>query len=539
MKTNQDTIATGQFKPSDKRGWTQKMASLYDFDLSAFKPNGHILFLLALSLVYVTPIILSDRYHIDDLGRSISGFTAWELVGRPLSNWILLLLNFQLPWSSANLPGQGLVDTGYLFQLLSALVLILVGYMYLLKLYDGRVDFFKTLTVFPLIASPFAIENFAYRFDSISMSLSIFCAMTAALHCKNRILDMCGGAALLACGLCLYQSSFNVFIAATTLLVFKELVSDRSGTKKLILHNIVKCGAAIALYLGVVLRWYPPKGGYADEHSELLSISVDSLDVVAQNLHRYYEIIFTDLGDFKLLYFGFAACIAMAFFDAVSRRHTLRQKVLIVFALMACIGSLTLSNVGILIFLKSPVFQARALIGYSIFLIFLMMCAEMSRKRLSVFAQTLLLIMTYKSLFVVYTYGAAARAQTIFDIQLATQIRSGLEASQFNPRQTLIISGIQPLSPTTQNSRKVHVIDYLVQRHIDNNWYWGYVFLYQQGLRFTPPAPQLNVNAIIREACSASPVHSAQSFNIYKYENSYVAAFEEGGCKSSYYKRSH
>ncbi|HCQ6946067.1 TPA: hypothetical protein OL694_004823, partial [Enterobacter hormaechei] len=55
--------------------------------------------ILLMSLIFFLPIILSSHYYVDDLGRSIYGYSKWSENGRPLADLLFLSLSFgpQLP----------------------------------------------------------------------------------------------------------------------------------------------------------------------------------------------------------------------------------------------------------------------------------------------------------------------------------------------------------------------------------------------------------------------------------------------------------
>lgn len=53
------------------------------------KEKKTFVILLILFMLYVTPIILADRYYNDDLGRILSGATGWDGDGRILTEWLM------------------------------------------------------------------------------------------------------------------------------------------------------------------------------------------------------------------------------------------------------------------------------------------------------------------------------------------------------------------------------------------------------------------------------------------------------------------
>ncbi len=59
--------------------------------------NKLFAFLMGMSLLYVLPVILADRPYIDDLGRSVLGYTWWGLNGRPLSDVVMIALSMGHP----------------------------------------------------------------------------------------------------------------------------------------------------------------------------------------------------------------------------------------------------------------------------------------------------------------------------------------------------------------------------------------------------------------------------------------------------------
>ncbi|HGG9135220.1 TPA: glucosyltransferase domain-containing protein, partial [Enterobacter hormaechei subsp. xiangfangensis] len=65
----------------------------FDFDKKLFS------MIIIMSLIYFIPVLLSSHYYVDDLGRSIYGYSKWSENGRPLADVLFLALSFgpQLP----------------------------------------------------------------------------------------------------------------------------------------------------------------------------------------------------------------------------------------------------------------------------------------------------------------------------------------------------------------------------------------------------------------------------------------------------------
>lgn len=89
------------------------MISTYFSDpFSSKRDRRFTITLLSLCIVYVMPIILANRYYIDDLGRSQWGYASWSANGRPLADFLMILLGFG---------GENIVDISPLTLIFSVL----------------------------------------------------------------------------------------------------------------------------------------------------------------------------------------------------------------------------------------------------------------------------------------------------------------------------------------------------------------------------------------------------------------------------------
>ena len=115
----------------------------------------YFVFLTALSILYVLPIILANRYYNDDLARSFSGATGWRGDGRPLTESLLLFL----------CGDKGcIIDIAPLPLIISVIIL-----SYSLILYaKENLGFFEwnyilLYALFLVLANPFMLANLSYR----------------------------------------------------------------------------------------------------------------------------------------------------------------------------------------------------------------------------------------------------------------------------------------------------------------------------------------------------------------------------------------
>ena len=154
--------------------------------ISLFKNQPRIFSCVLFSffiVLYVLPIILTGRLYIDDLGRTLYGYSGWGLNGRPLSDAIMQTMSL----------GGELLDLSPLNQILSVLLLCITLYYYTEKVFSG-INFSGLLILcFLFISNPFYIENLSYRFDSLTMALSmVLLILPYTISGRRYIIDLFG-----------------------------------------------------------------------------------------------------------------------------------------------------------------------------------------------------------------------------------------------------------------------------------------------------------------------------------------------------------
>ena len=133
-------------------------------------PQGFWL-LLVLGLAYALPIMLDGRYYLDDLSRAMTGLTLWETEGRPLASILSSLISFSWP----SFEGPALRDTSPIPQILGVVALAYGAALLARKLFPDGVGLTQALVVFPVIGSPFTLQNLSYKYDAFTMGLAAMC----------------------------------------------------------------------------------------------------------------------------------------------------------------------------------------------------------------------------------------------------------------------------------------------------------------------------------------------------------------------------
>ena len=121
-----------------------------------------ILIVIALSVLYVLPIILANTYYIDDMNRTVAGYN-WDHDGRFVSSKLMNVLSFQSEVVYSLYPYS---------QMISAVLLSLSGFIicYTIGIRNKTLLIIGSLL---LTTCPFLLEILSYRFDCLPISLSV------------------------------------------------------------------------------------------------------------------------------------------------------------------------------------------------------------------------------------------------------------------------------------------------------------------------------------------------------------------------------
>lgn len=497
-----------------------------DFEWHVFRRI--FLILLGLGLVYTMPLFFDDRYYLDDLGRSIHGYAEWELDGRPFASLVTALLNFKSPVFGQ----EHLFDISPLPQIMGLVALAMAATILCINLFGKSSDFYSALVVFPIIGSPFFLQNLSYKFDAFSMGLAMLTAIVAATHLKDRRLDIAFGSVLLFMTFGLYQAAVNVFIGVTALLLLAECWNEQALIYQRVGLNIFKLMIAFIAYQFIIVPLCIPTTGYTHDNSQTLPLNENGLGQLIVNFVYGTSVGLGFLAQAPFLLIPSILSIlifAVAFVTRDENAVAIRGLRVLIF--VVCLLGCIFAIYGMLSFLQIVVSRPRVFYGFAAFLVFVFYCfGRVVKDRLPA-AQNLLALPVLYLFVVSYGYAAAARAQTHYDFVLGEQIIQQLQSNGFTHDNVLILDGTQPKSPVLENSAQLQIIELLVQpTFVPGQWNWGYLFLEHLGLKFKKMPFQ--GEAAIKLLCQAAPLRETEYFNVYKSDATYVVAFADGACRS-------
>lgn len=475
--------------------------------------------LLLFFLVYSLPIILADRFYIDDLGRSLTGYTGWSTNGRPLAELIMKLINFGGPLNDLS-PLPLIIG-------LSALSYCLVKYSS--SLFGEHHSKSVVATSFVFICNPFLLESLSYKFDSLPMLLSAASIITAfSLKGKgfsNYILAI----TLLISSMCFYQATIASFVSLTIIeVILKKIKGDKNTTLiKVISSRVSQLIIAYALYSKAISPHFIT-GYYNVHHSEIIKINSEGFGQFITNAKAFINL----MGDYfssipSVLLFAYLIIFALSS-AVISIRSNESSKLNISFNFLLCLFSalalFCLSFIHLCI-LQSPVFSPRVLISFSPFIMFISIVIVMAanNKKTSLIILMPFLIFSYSYS---YSYGNAMKSQKQFEYFISENIVSKL--SFFDEIKTYSIIGVMPRSPASVMSADKHKLFYrLIPVYLRDNWMWGGVMLSHLGLN----AKQTDFTGKQHEICKYEILDKNVFFEIRKNNTLAYIIFKKDICK--------
>lgn len=474
-------------------------------------PNKTKLFtlLLGLSLLYLLPIIISDRPYIDDLGRSVLGYTWWGLNGRPLADIVMISLSM----------GSPILDLSPLPLLIGISVLCFTLTAYISKLIPNRPAAEKLLVSFCVIANPFLLECLSYKFDSLTMLLSIsvlFVPYTLAIRSSlNWIASI---TCVIAC-LSLYQASIGIFV----ILAFIECVFSANGTNGVIksaISRAIQLSLGYVAYSNIVLQAFSG-GDYVKNHSEFISLS--SPDDLIKNLMGVKELSQAYLSSLPtLIIFAYTALVIIGMACVVS---SLAKKKLVIGSIIALVMPFAaiLFSMFHIILLKNAVLSPRVLISSSALFLLYAMIISKGFSRLNR-AYLLLLPFVICSFSLAYAYGNSLKHQKTMDEQLSASL--AYDIYSLNKKFTSIsFIGTSPSAPQRDLAiKRMPLIKYLTPIYMRGDWVWGAKLLAYNGLNLTLNPIKGNI-----EACNV--VKRNSRYSIIESGDGVIVSFDPNICK--------
>lgn len=429
-----------------------------------------ILFIFGLLLFFYYKVLSTSYYYIDDIGRSLEGYSGWSRNGRPLADLFFYAISFGAP----------LPDISPLPQILGiallALGIYLTGRAYISRDENNILIF---LLCAPLALSPFYFENISYKYDAFPMSLSVLCAMlpfVVRINGAIKLLIACISSIIIS--LCLYQASLNIYVIYTMLYVLKNFKEgkDFDGFKAIGI-SISGLFLGYAIYSSLISPNFI-EGDYNLEHSQVSSFELNSLkDAVFGNFKMFYYVLSTSMSTVMLAIIFIIACLAVIGTfrlccqnsDSKGIVKLLRNTIILASPLLVLV-----MIAGPMLLLKSAVVSARVFVAFGAIVVFYNILASWMLGLRSKIIWALPLLYFFYMLGASFSYGNALDNQEKYDNEVIATIISDLNNNNLANAKHMSFIGMMPISPEGRLAiSKYPFFAHLIHPTINGRWSWG------------------------------------------------------------------
>ena len=479
---------------------------------------------LVISFFYILPIIISNRYQVDDVGRSLDGYTGWAKNGRPLADIISSILSFGTP----------LPDSSPLGLILGVVILCLCLSIYAKENFSTIDNKNGYLFLFLFVANPFFIENLSFKFDVLTMCLSaglIFLVYSL----PKKTIWYTFGIILTTSSLMLYQASIGLYpiLAIISLLHLGKHNKDIKGQfSELSIRVIVLFIAYLITHL--LTYKYVATHDYSKIHSEIIPFGKEGLEILRNNYLRSISIMnlyFRSTPQLVVFLYAILFYILYSlhiFKISKDLGRGLAKAVLVAFYMTLPVFVFSFSFLHIAL-LKLPVWNARVFISFGGFLLFVG-GITFSVTKSNIVRFVILTPIIYLSFLHMYAFGNASSAQGKNDDIVMSSLSYDIKHIR-NKKTELSIYGWMPRArPLEKTIERLPLVRSLVPMFLGTNNFWGGTKLrhYDINLKFTGLT-----DADYTIMCREKPLIISDSYSIFMNGEKIILSFSKPNCKNS------
>ncbi|KAA3579614.1 hypothetical protein D1174_02465 [Enterobacter cloacae] len=471
-------------------------------DLKKYKV--HFLLSLAIAICFSSLIIADGRYYIDDYGRSISGYAAWTMNGRPLAEMFMIALNFGMP----------LPDLFPIPQVIAVIAFAIAMTIFSYKTSKEHVYCAVIAAAF-IIASPTIISNLSYRYDSATMALSVLAATASALLWEEPCLKKAVISFLfLLATLCLYQPSSNIFVLLS---VYSYAISPdekKIAFIKLLIKGFIFVFANL-FYLLIIVP-LTISDDYNTSGSQIAGIG-EMIDIGARNFRSFYQILDDCFNSSSIWLISIIALISViSIIYSIYRDRSRRlYDVIHSIVLVSFMPFAAFMVVGSMIALKHPVVHPRVLVssGYVIAVIVGICINSNSALRNVASCVSAALLLYIIGLYA--SFSNTQKSQEIYESWIVQSIADDLASSK--DVKSLMIVGNPGYAPVSRISiEKYPIIKRTIRILINGSDPWGMYQFRHFGINIKYPSVETR-KEILESYCQSEKKHRpTYDFSIYR-----------------------
>lgn len=485
--------------------------------------------LVIITLIYVMPVLWSGRYYKDDLARTLYGVTGWNGDGRPLGQWLIVALT-------------GFRETIDDIAPISWLIAIMILSYGLIVYAQNHLDDIcgNVVCVIPLlfvVANPFAIENWSYRFDCIIMFTALSMVfLLYSLPKKSYVLHALLYFLVSLAVMSTYQAAIGMCIVLSALDIFL-CIKRQKEIKSAFIYNVISMlmiGFGGIVYKFTIAEHYIDKLGWQNQASELLHGTLkETLVTVYNNVMGALSFIYRFWLDMSPVYHAVhILVIALAWGLTVLTCYQYRlgkHKVIWlgmgVLLLPVAFGGTFLP----LIVLNSLLWDSKKLLSFGGFLFFVavVLVATVKTVKWRKVCLVCLCICLFQQCMYMAAYGNALKAQGEYDEYLVHSIAYDVEAISAEEEESLLsfVGSAPRPREVVRLCEKYRHFDPLILPYFTNDTWMGGAYVY----RYAKDSISIeNITAEEQEQMEVlEPVAKHGVYSCYKIGNKVIVKFEK------------
>ncbi len=415
------------------------------------KEKGFIISLL-LSTLFAYPIINSGVYYIDDLARSQTGFLGWKSLGRPLADYIFYFFSFKSRQS---------VDVSPLPQLISILLMALTINFASDKLFKFR-SISSVIGSSLIFLNPLFLHNLVYRYDSLSMVLSISSCIFASLTSfNNKKIDFIIKSVLIFSSLCLYQVSAVCFIMICLIIYSLSLGQGIKVEVKRIITDLVIVLSSYGLYFILI------KATTNNSRSETIFTQDNWTQLLMVNLNKFINLY---SGAFHrpieaLILIATIASVAIYTFCIINRRNEFKGYIQKTLAITLVLNPILLlvASISTIVILKESLILPRIATTFGIVILYSACMLQLQSKKISLFYSALVV---FGSITISFALAASMKDQYQKDLLLVSQIKSSIEDDDILSKSKTTAFGVARESLVAHNNAKIFPVVSMINSRV-------------------------------------------------------------------------
>lgn len=356
------------------------------------------MFFLVFLCLYIFPLMLKNVLYYDDNNRILHGRAYWDVDGRPLTDAVMYLLNFNV----------GNIGNIAPLPLLLSVIFLAAVFTYISERINYRKTIWTQLPLLLFVVNPFYLQNFSYQYDCLGMSMGIGCALLAYFYKPQKRIEQFIPALMIAASFAFYQPCVNVFLAlffADMLLKFKIQTNYIKNT--LLSIGYYLCGVFIYYIIQFHIITVSTTRNELIKPGELLASIKVSYDKLSEFLYPLFN---STLVVFFVL-FGFTITLVflLRLKESVCKKEII-QSVLIILSPLA----LFLCLWGPLLLLKELLFNPREFPAFGVILFAGLLSLYTIDKR-GIIYKAISIIMLIALFSFSYQYANALKYQRDYD----------------------------------------------------------------------------------------------------------------------------